>query len=123
MIAKSGYNTVTIGSSEGHGICKLTGVVARKIKVEMFSEGNCERLRLGQKGLCHVNTKKIEQVIRLGAVEGLGKAKSSLCQECCDGKQTEVPHPRCDKRQREVLESIHSAIMASTRVPSLTGSR
>lgn len=128
MIVRRGFNTVMIGSIEGHGICQLTGTVALKNEVAMFNGGIDKRLSLICKRLCHMNTKTIEQIIRHNVVESLDKYESSkvngdVFQGCFDGNQTEVPHPLRDKKPREILELIFFDIMGPTRVAPLSRSR
>ena len=106
MIAKKNGCVVMIGSRKEHNICELTGMKAsngNSLEHALFTAGKDDSMTLMHKRMCHSGVSVLENMIKLGAAEGLEELKSqevkyNICDECCTGKATAVPHKRKEKK-------------------------
>ena len=131
MIAKRNGSIVMIGSRKKHNICELTDMKASKRNASehvLFTAGKDDGMTVMRKRMCHAGVSILENMVKLGAAEGLEELKSqdvkyNVCEACCAGKATAVPHKRKEKNQREILELVHTDVIGPVEPTSIDGDK
>ena len=83
-----------------------------------------EKTMLWQQSLGHIGEKGLQILHGKGMVEGM--SNSSLyfyfCEKCVYGQQNRVSFPSGSKREKQILELVHSDVFGPVKVPSLVKS-
>lgn len=131
MIAKRGDVTVMVGSRKNHNISELVGMRASgqvKQDSSFFNAGQNDGMKLMHRRACHTGVQTLNKMVSTGCANGLKQLQTQkvdydVCNECCAGKATAVPHPRVEKQKRDILELVHTDVVGPIDPPSLTGER
>ena len=76
-----------------------------KRKFPSTSDAYLWHLRLG-----HINSNKIQRLIKDGLLEPLDFDKFPICESCLEGKMTKRPFNAKGRRAQELLELVHSDV-------------
>ena len=80
-------------------------VKSLKRKFPSTSDAYLWHLRLG-----HINSNKIQRLIKDGLLESLDFDKFPICESCLEGKMTKRPFNAKGRRAQELLELVHSDV-------------
>lgn len=129
--ARYGNRKVMVGEGSTIGITELTnmkGVSNGKPNVTFYTAGENDGMKLAHRRMCHTSVSTIKEMKRTNAVIGMENLMSTkdigkVCESCVEGKATNQPHKKREKRTTEVLQLMHTDLSGPVNPAGLSGEK
>lgn len=85
--------------------------------IVFYSAGDDESMKLEHRRTYHTSVSTLNIIEKTSTVLGLEALKSTkmaedICESCINGKSSQVPHPRSDKKLKDIIELLHTDLQA-----------